>query len=207
MSGTLPATLFSDASRLSHLYAFGARRLSGTLPSAIGDARSLQELELSSCHLSGSLPPEIGARGASSALRYVFLESNRLSGIVPPSLGKLRRIRELELSHNRLSGSVPRGVARMQIDHLDFEDNAPGMKGAPVSKPKQGCSGGSAKYMRAGGAPAQAVAAGGGALADRLEGAVHGVAASGSVPAAAGARARGLPREQSSEWLSPPPPR
>lgn len=161
-------TLFNSAGRLSHFYAYGARRLSGTLPASLCDARLLQELELSSCRLSGTLPT-MGTGAASrsagdtgstrslgsgmSSLRYLFLEANRISGVVPPSLANLHRLRELELSHNRLSGSVPRGVTRLRLDHLDFADNAPSLKGVPTSAPKQGCSGGSAKYLRAGGLP------------------------------------------------------
>ena len=229
LSGTLPSELFGSGGHLTHLYAFGARRLSGTLPAALCGARALQEIELSSCRLSGTLPAGLGAyggagaaaaaaaaaRGSSSggsSLRYVFLESNRISGVVPPSLGKLRGLRELELSQNRLSGSVPRAVVRLHLDHLDLADNAPSLKGVPTSAPKQGCSGGSAKYLRAGGGaadrarheqPAAIVATGRPAAA-----AAEAPRPTAAISSVGHGRRRGeVPREQqSTPWLSPPPP-
>ena len=150
LSGTLPSSAAAGLpGSLTHIYAFGCRRLSGTLPAALGGEKALEELELSACKLSGSLPSEIGQ---ASTLRYVFLESNRLSGVVPPSLSRLRHLRELELSHNRLSGSVPRSVVRLPLEHLDFSDNTPGLRGVPTRAPKQGCSGGSERYLRGGNA-------------------------------------------------------
>ena len=142
LSGTLPSQLIA-AARLTHLYAFGAR-ISGTLPAAaLGAAHVLQELELSNCRLSGSLPPD----GLPASLRFVFLESNHLSGSIPSSLGKLRRLRELELSHNKFSGSLPARVAHMNLDHLDVAKNTR-LTGVPKQVPKQGCSGGAEKYLR-----------------------------------------------------------
>lgn len=144
LSGTLPTEL-GAALRLTHVYAFGCSSLSGTLPSALPP--SLQELELSRCRLSGTLPPQLGSLGS---LRYAFLESNRISGVVPPSLARLRQLKELELSSNRLSGSVPRAVAAMALQHLDIKDNSPQLRGAPVQKPGHGCSGGTDRYLRGG---------------------------------------------------------
>jgi len=143
LSGTLPSELLGSR-RLKSLYAFSAA-LSGTLPEAIARASSLHELELSSCRLSGTLP---SALGATTRLSYVFLEANRVSGVIPSALSGLRRLQELELSHNRLSGSVPGRLAHMPLQHLDVADNAPGLKGAPIARPTQGCSGGSEKYLR-----------------------------------------------------------
>lgn len=142
LSGTLPTEL-ANARSLSQIFAFGAASLSGTLPSAW--PRSLQELELSRCRLSGTLPPQLGG---CSGLKYLFLESNAISGVLPSSLGSLPRLRELELSGNRLSGSVPRSLASKALDHLDLKDNSPKLIGAPTAKPSKGCSGGSDRYLR-----------------------------------------------------------
>lgn len=156
LSGTLPPKLFGGRASLTHLYAFGTA-LSGTLPLAASDlTHSLQELELSSCRLTGTLPT---ALGSVSTLRHVFLESNKLSGSIPSSLAGLRRLRELELSHNRFSGSLPGRVAHMPLEHLDVAHNSKALRGVPAQPPKQGCSGGSEKYLRGGGAAAGASAA------------------------------------------------
>ena len=149
LSGTLPSQLFSAASKLTHFYAFGAA-LSGTLPpsigaSAYGGASVLQELELSECKVSGTLPTSLGA---APSLRYAFLEANRISGTLPSALANLRRLRELELSKNRLSGSVPLRVKQMHLEHFDVAQNSPLLRGAPSAAVKGGCSGGSDKYLR-----------------------------------------------------------
>lgn len=141
ISGTLPSQLAASP-RLASLYAFGTS-ISGTLPTTFGGA--LEELEMSACQLSGTLPSSMGS---AKSLRYLFLESNRISGAIPSWLGGLRRLRELELSHNRLSGSLPRAVTRLPLEHLDVAHNGE-MRGVPQAAPKQGCSGGSEKYLRA----------------------------------------------------------
>jgi hypothetical protein len=145
-----PCATVGAASRLTHVYAFGAR-VSGTLPPSVGSSHTLQELELSSCKLSGTLPSSMPG---CTSLRYVFLESNRISGEIPAGMGRLRHLRELELSHNRLSGSVPRALVRMHLDHLDVADNSPQLHGVPQAKPSQGCSGGGDRYLRGAGTSA-----------------------------------------------------
>ena len=149
LSGTIPPQLLSSGSKLTHVYAFGAA-ISGTLPFYEKSAsHTLQELEFSSCKLSGTLPSALGLVGS---LRHIFLESNRLSGSIPSSLASLRRLRELELSSNRLSGSVPGRVAHMPLEHLDLARNNQALRGVPQQAPKQGCSGGSERYLRGGSA-------------------------------------------------------
>ena len=71
------------------------------------------------------------------------------SGSIPSSLGSLRRLRELELSHNRFSGSLPARVAHwgISLEHFDLAKN-PRLTGVPKQQPKQGCSGGAEKYLR-----------------------------------------------------------
>ena len=61
-------------------------------------------------------------------------------------------------AEDRFSGTLPRAVARMRLEHLDVDQNA-ALRGVPVSKPKQGCSGGSERYLRGGGAAASNLAA------------------------------------------------
>ncbi len=147
LRGVLPAQLFEPVSRpLTHVYSFGNAALSGTLPRSV--PKLLQEFEASRCRLSGTLP----AYEYAGALRYVFLERNAISGTIPRSFGSLRRLRELELSGNRLSGSVPSALLQIPMAHFDVANNAPTLKGAPVKRPKQGCSGGGDKYLRGDGA-------------------------------------------------------
>ena len=159
LSGTLPADLFTGSRRLKSIYAFGGA-VSGTLPSALARATLLEELELSNSRLSGTIPADLGA---ARSLRYIFLESNRISGNLPSQLAELRKLKELEVSHNRLSGSVPARVAGLasRLQHLDLSDNAPSLQGTPAMRPKQGCSGGSEKYLRGAAATGSSTRAGG----------------------------------------------
>src|SRR5450759_2873521 len=61
-------------------------------------------LDLSSDHLSGSVPPELSKL---PNLQYLVLASNQLSGSIPPQLGNLANLQWLVLSFNQLSGSIP----------------------------------------------------------------------------------------------------
>jgi len=157
LGGRLPRDLFERRrGALTALYAFGSR-VSGTLPASV--PLLFQELELSRSRVSGTIPAELGQHTA-GALRYVFLEANRLSGTLPSEMGNLRRLKELELSDNRLSGSVPPALLQIPMSHFDVAHNSPTLKGAPVQRPKQGCSGGTDKFLRGGPAPAAGAAAG-----------------------------------------------
>ena len=141
LSGTLPEQL-GRLDSLANVYLFGSA-LSGSLPD-LGGCAALQELELSHCRLSGTLPASLGR---ASKLQYLFLESNGLSGTLPAALGRLRGLKELELSENRLSGSVPSALRARSLSHLDLQKN-PRLKGVPQASAKSQCSGGSDKYLR-----------------------------------------------------------
>ena len=145
LSGTLPTQL-GRVSRLTHLYMFGSA-LSGSIPELSG-CKALQELEMSHCRLSGTLPPSLGA---ARQLQFVFLDSNQLSGTLPSSLSRLGRLHELELSENRLSGSIPAALRAMPLQHLDLQHN-PRLIGAAETRVSSqlDCSGGAAKYLRGG---------------------------------------------------------
>ena len=148
LSGTLPTQL-GRMSSLTHLYLFGSA-LSGTIPE-LGGCKALQELEMSHCRLSGTLPPSLGA---ASKLKFVFLESNKLSGTLPTSLSRLGRLHELELSENKISGTVPAALRAMPLQHLDLQHN-PRLSGAAETRAssQSDCSGGAAKYLRGGQTP------------------------------------------------------
>ena len=154
LSGTLPEQL-GRLDSLTNVYLFGSA-LSGSLPD-LGGCAALQELELSHCRLSGTLPASLGR---ASKLQYLFLESNALSGTLPAALGRLRSLKELELSENKLSGSVPSALRAKSLSHLDLQKN-PRLTGVPQAAAKSQCSGGADKYLRGGpGAQQQSTEAG-----------------------------------------------
>ena len=79
-------------------------KLSGTIPSEIGNLSNLTSLDLSSNKLNGGIPPEIGNLNSLTAL---LLYNNELGGSIPPELGNLNNLTYLSLSYNQLSGSIP----------------------------------------------------------------------------------------------------
>ncbi|KAF2308659.1 hypothetical protein GH714_011897 [Hevea brasiliensis] len=79
--------------------------LSGQFPESLKDCKSLQNLDLSSNALSGTIPAQI-----CTWLPYLVtldLSNNDLSGSIPPDLVKCTYLNNLILSNNRLSGPIP----------------------------------------------------------------------------------------------------
>ena len=75
---------------------------------AVGSPELMSELRvlnLSSCNLTGPIPPELGN---ASHLEVLDLSSNLLSGPVPPFVGGFASLATLDLSNNRLRGAIPR---------------------------------------------------------------------------------------------------
>ncbi len=85
-------------------------RLSGSVPSELGDLSALRKLDLGGNEISGPIPPELGDL---DYLRELALRDNRLSGEIPRVLGGLDSLVRLDLSRNRLSGQVP-----IELGHL-----------------------------------------------------------------------------------------
>ncbi len=95
--------------------------LSGSLPAALGDLRSLETLALDGNDISGPIPPEIGNLRNLKVLR---LEDNQLSGSIPPELGYLRNLEDLHLEHNQLSGAIPPELRHLsRIDEIYLGNN------------------------------------------------------------------------------------
>ena len=85
-------------------------RLSGSVPSELGDLSTLRKLDLGGNEISGPIPPELGNL---DYLRELRLGDNRLSGEIPRILGGLDSLVRLDLSRNRLSGQIP-----VELGHL-----------------------------------------------------------------------------------------
>ncbi len=70
----------------------------------------VEEIDLRSNNLSGSIPPELGNL---SNLASLSLHSNQLYGTIPPELGHLRSLSELWLAYNQLNGTIPSELANL----------------------------------------------------------------------------------------------
>ena len=79
-------------------------RLSGEIPSELGNLTNLMWMFLLGNPLSGSIPSELGKL---SNLTSLHLHTNRLSGSIPSELGKLTNLQQLFLYSNQLRGCVP----------------------------------------------------------------------------------------------------
>ena len=96
-------------------------RLSGRMPSQLGDLSSLRELRLANNHLSGPIPSELGKL---SALTRLDLENNDLSGHIPSQLGGMPDLRVLLLGDNNLSGHVPARLGNLgKLSYLRIRSN------------------------------------------------------------------------------------
>ena len=71
--------------------------------------------------LKGSIPPELGRL---ARLRSLDLGGNNLSGPIPPELDRLARLEHLDLSGNDLSGPIPPEFGRLSnLRYLYLSDN------------------------------------------------------------------------------------
>jgi len=81
-----------------------SNHLTGTLPPAINDLVHLVILQLGHNQITGVIPPGLGNL---SNLTYFAIPENLLSGTIPPELGNLVKLDTLYLIGNQLSGLIP----------------------------------------------------------------------------------------------------
>ncbi|KAG5254570.1 leucine-rich repeat transmembrane protein [Salix suchowensis] len=97
-------------------------KLSGQVPESLQYCKSLQNLDLSSNSLSGTIPAQI-----CTWLPYLVtldLSNNDLSGPIPPDLANCIYLNNLILSNNRLSGSIPLGFSALgRLKKFSVENN------------------------------------------------------------------------------------
>ena len=120
MSSWERVTISGTPSRVTRL-SLGSRRLSGSIPSELGDLTSLERLDLRWNELSGTIPSELGDL---SSLEQLDLRGNELSGTIPSELGDLSSLRVLYLSRNELSGTIPSELGNLSsLEQLDLYHN------------------------------------------------------------------------------------
>lgn len=93
----------------------------GQLPTDIGNAKQLTNLELSSNRLSGDIPSTLGE---CASLQDIKLDWNVFSGSIPTSLSKITSLKILSVSHNNITGSIPVFLGNLQyLEQLDLSFN------------------------------------------------------------------------------------
>ena len=113
LSGEIPSEL-GNLSVLNQLNLY-ANQLTGEIPPELGNLTDLTQLALSRNQLSGEIPSEIGNL---TNLTELVLWGNRLSGDIPSELGNLTNLYWLYLSVNDLTGCIPEGFREVQEDDL-----------------------------------------------------------------------------------------
>jgi Leucine-rich repeat (LRR) protein len=110
-----------DGSHVSIL-SLSSNRLSGTIPSTIGQLTSLKSLSLGDNELRGTIPSTIGQL---SSLTSLYLGDNELIGTIPSTIGQLSlNLYALSLSNNQLSGTIPQTIGQLSsLSFLGLNDN------------------------------------------------------------------------------------
>lgn len=110
----------TDASGRVTELRLGNNGLTGPLPAALGNLRSLRDLGLSNNRLTGPIPITFSTL---ASIEELDLGGNALSGSVPAVLEKLHSLRRLYLWSNRLlTGPLPRGLTHLPLDVLDMSE-------------------------------------------------------------------------------------
>ena len=90
-----------------------SNKLTGEIPTEIGNLTELRGLALHNNGLTGEIPTEIIVL---SSLRYLDLSYNELTGQLPIELVNLYYIEWLKIDGNRFTGCVPDGLYDIQFD-------------------------------------------------------------------------------------------
>ncbi|XP_034913761.1 probable LRR receptor-like serine/threonine-protein kinase At1g06840 [Populus alba] len=96
--------------------------LSGSLAPELGQLSQLKILDFMWNELTGSIPREIGSL---SSLKLLLLNGNKLSGSLPDELGYLSKLDRLQVDQNNISGPLPKSFANMSsVRHLHLNNNS-----------------------------------------------------------------------------------
>ncbi|CAH1416318.1 unnamed protein product [Lactuca virosa] len=101
LNGTIPTQWAST--NLAFL-AVTANRLSGRIPTSLGEITSLITVILENNMFFGNIPAELGKL---TNLSVLVLSANNLTGKLPEELNLLTNLKELRISSNNFSGKIP----------------------------------------------------------------------------------------------------
>ncbi|CAL0303725.1 unnamed protein product [Lupinus luteus] len=94
-------------------------RLSGAIPSEVGEIANLEELTLEDNLLGGPLPPSLGNL---SNLKRLLLSANNFTGSIPETLSKLKNLTDFRIDGSSLSGKIPDFIGNWtKLDRLDLQ--------------------------------------------------------------------------------------
>ncbi|XP_026409468.1 MDIS1-interacting receptor like kinase 2-like [Papaver somniferum] len=108
-TGTIP-TEVGLLRNLNVLY-MHKNKLSGPIPSEIGNLSNLIELDLSENFINGSIPSSLVNL---TMLEAVQFHTNRLSGVLPGEIGNMESLMIFDVSMNKLQGELPSSITQLQ---------------------------------------------------------------------------------------------
>ncbi|GFQ08618.1 phytosulfokine receptor 1 [Phtheirospermum japonicum] len=108
-----------------------SNHLVGDIPPELTNLTGLIGLNMSNNHLGGRIPRKIGDM---QSLESLDLSSNNLSETIPESLSKLTSLSHLNLSNNDLSRRIPTGPQLQTLNNPSIYESNPGLCGDPLLK-------------------------------------------------------------------------
>ncbi|XP_059596042.1 probable LRR receptor-like serine/threonine-protein kinase At1g07650 isoform X2 [Vitis vinifera] len=100
-------------------------RLSGPIPSFLGNITTLRYMSMENNMFSGTVPPQLGQL---VNLENLILNANNLTGELPPALANLTKLTEFRISSNNFTGKIPNFIPSWkQLQKLEIQ--ASGLEG------------------------------------------------------------------------------
>ncbi|XP_034697442.1 probable LRR receptor-like serine/threonine-protein kinase At1g07650 isoform X2 [Vitis riparia] len=122
LSGNIPQEW---ASMQLEYMSLTVNRLSGLIPSFLGNITTLRYMSLENNLFSGTVPPQLWQL---VNLENLILSTNNLTGELPPALANLTKLTEFRISSNNFTGKIPNFIhSWKQLQKLEIQ--ASGLEG------------------------------------------------------------------------------
>lgn len=103
--------LNTGMNKIFELWADKNPKLTGSIPSEIGELITLESLSLTNCGLTGTIPDEMGNL---YRMQQMWLFGNQLEGAISASIANMTRMYRFEVENNLLEGEMPEEICELQ---------------------------------------------------------------------------------------------